>query len=271
MIKELLINSGIEPNEANCEIKMLLEHFCHYTENDKIRGIAPDEVQLSTLEEKVRIRIKDRIPVQYIIGHAYFMGEYFKVTPNVLIPRDETEILVRNAIEIINKNQFKQILDIGTGSGCIACTIAKNTQATVLGVDISSDALRIALDNVTLLGLNNHAIFRKSNLFEKIREDEKFDLILSNPPYIPFGTELSPEVMHEPSIALFAEENGLYMYRNIIEKAPNYLNKGGYLMFELGINEAHSVENMLTNSGFKNIKIIKDLANIERVIFAQYM
>jgi release factor glutamine methyltransferase len=271
MIKELLINSGIEPNEANCEIKMLLEHFCHYTENDKIRGIAPDEVQLSTLEEKVRIRIKDRIPVQYIIGHAYFMGEYFKVTPNVLIPRDETEILVRNAIEIINKNQFKQILDIGTGSGCIACTIAKNTQATVLGVDISSDALRIALDNVTLLGLNNHAIFRKSNLFEKIREDEKFDLILSNPPYVPLGTELSPEVMHEPSIALFAEENGLYMYRNIIEKAPNYLNKGGYLMFELGINEAHSVENMLTNSGFKNIKIIKDLANIERVIFAQYM
>ena len=107
------------------------------------------------------------------------MGEFFKVTHDVLIPRDETEILVRKAIEIINQNKLKNILDIGTGSGCIACTIADKTEAVVLGVDISSDALRIALDNVTRLGINNRAVFRKSDLYEKIREDEKFDMINS--------------------------------------------------------------------------------------------
>jgi release factor glutamine methyltransferase len=267
-LTQKLINSGIEKNEAKYEIKILLEYFCNYTENEKIRGIMPDEIQLEIIEEKVNQRIKDRTPIQYIMGKAYFMGEYFKVTKDVLIPRDETEILVRKAIQIINSANLKNILDIGTGSGCIACTIAKNTQATVLGVDISSDALRIALDNVTLLGLNNHAIFRKSNLFEKIREEEKFDLIISNPPYIPYGTKLSPEVEHEPKIALFADENGLKIYRQIISQAHLYLTQGGYLLFELGIDESDDVKNMLIQNGFKDIEIIKDLANIDRVIIA---
>ena len=115
----------------------------------------------------------------------------------------------------LNKNDFSEVLDIGTGSGCIACTIAKNSKATVLGVDISSDALRIALDNVTRLGINNRAIFRKSNLFEKVRDGELFDVIVSNPPYIPYGTVLEEEVLKEPHGALFAEENGLYFYRKI--------------------------------------------------------
>ena len=166
------------------------------------------------------------------------------------------------------RNNFEDVLDIGTGSGCIACTIAKQTKATVLGVDISSDALRVALDNVTKLGINNRAIFRKSNLFEKIREGESFDIILSNPPYIPIGTELSQEVMSEPSLALFAEENGLKFYRQIIEQAPDFLNEGGYLMFELGIDQADSV-NEFMKKDFNNILIIKDLAGIERVILGQ--
>lgn len=264
-IIKTLIEAGIEEREAKYEIKMLLEHFCHYTENDKIRGIMPDEVQLGVLNEKVQQRIKDRTPVQYIIGEAYFMGEFFKVTPDVLIPRDETEILVRRAIEIINKNNYKAVLDIGTGSGCIACTIAKQTEAVVLGIDISSDALRVALDNVTKLGINNRAVFRKSDLFEKIRPEERFDMIISNPPYIPAGTELEPEVQHEPSLALFAEENGLEIYRRIIEKAPQYLQKGGHLMFELGIGEAVSVKIMMEKD-FKNIIIKKDLSGIDRII-----
>ena len=120
------------------------------------------------------------------------MGEYFKVSPSVLIPRDETELLVTKGIEIINQYGLGNVLDIGTGSGCIACTIAKRTNAVVLGVDVSSDALRIALDNVTKLGINNRAVFRKSDLYEKIREEETFDMIISNPPYIPlskFGTK----------------------------------------------------------------------------------
>lgn len=268
ILTKKLIEAGIEQNEAKKEIKMLLEHFCDYTEKDVLLGKEISQEQYKLLEEKVSLRVKDRFPIQYIIGQSWFMGEYFKVTQDVLIPRDETEILVKKAIEIIRENGFEDVLDIGTGSGCIACTIAKNTSATVLGVDISSDALRIALDNVTALGINNRAIFRKSDLFDKIREGESFDLIISNPPYIPFKTELSQEVMHEPKLALFAEENGLAFYRKIVEKAPDYLNRNGYLMFELGIGESAAVKKMLEKC-FENITIIKDLAGIDRVVLAQ--
>lgn len=267
-IIKLMINSGIEENEAKYEIKMLLEHFCHYTESDKLRGVELTNEQLELIKSKVEERISTGKPVQYIIGEAYFMGEFYKVTPDVLIPRDETEILVTRAIEIIKQRGFKDVLDIGTGSGCIACTIAKQTEAVVLGVDISSDALRIALDNVTKLGINNRAVFRKSDLYSKVRDEEKFDMIISNPPYIPYGTELSKEVQHEPDLALFAEENGLAVYRKIIEKAPVYLKPDGYIMFELGIDEAEAVKDMLTNN-FVDIVIEKDFAGIDRVIYAK--
>lgn len=267
-ITKLLTDAGIEENEAKYEIKMLLEYFCNYTEKDRLMGKALDEVQLDIIKNKVLERIKDRIPVQYIIGEAYFMGEFFKVTPDVLIPRDETEILVRKAIEIIKTEGLKDILDIGTGSGCIACTIAKQTDAAVLGVDISSDALRVALDNVTKLGINNRAVFRKSDLFSKVREEEKFDMIISNPPYIPLGTELSPEVRHEPEGALFAEENGLEFYREITKNAPLFLKPSGWLMFELGIGESDSVK-LFMEKFFKDIEIIQDLAGIDRVILGR--
>lgn len=267
-ITKILIEAGIEECEAKREIKMLLEHFCDYSELDKLKGIVLNDNQLQILKEKVLQRAKNRVPIQYIIGETWFMGNFFKVTPDVLIPRDETELLVTRAIELIKQNHFEEILDIGTGSGCIACTIAKNTDSTVLGVDISSDALRIALDNVTKLGINNKAVFRKSNLFEKIREGEIFDLIISNPPYIPIGTELEKEVQHEPALALFADENGIAIYRKIIEQAPEYLGKGGYLMFELGIREAESVENIMKKN-FENIVIEKDLAGIDRIIYGK--
>lgn len=267
-LTQQLIDSNIEENEAKREIALLLEHFCNYTQKDYMLGKPLSSSDLKIIEEKILLRIKENLPVQYIIGEAWFMGEFFKVTPDVLIPRDETEILVRKAIDIIQENSFEDVLDIGTGSGCIACSIAKNTNATVLGVDISSDALRIALDNVTRLGINNRAIFRKSNLFEKIREGEVFDLIISNPPYIPFGTELSKEVQKEPSIALFADENGLSVYRKIIEKASNYLNEEGYLMFELGINESEAVKTMMEKD-FTDIIIEKDLADIDRIIYGK--
>lgn len=264
-LTEILIKSGIEENEAKCEVKILLEHFCNYTEKDRLLGKELSQEQMILLNEKIAQRANSHIPIQYITGEAWFMGHYFKVTPEVLIPRDETELLVKRAIEIINENNFEDVLDIGTGSGCIACSIANNTNATVLGVDISSDALRVALDNVTKLGINNRAIFRKSNLFDKVREGEIFDMIISNPPYIPYGEELSKEVMHEPKLALFAEENGLEFYRKIVEKAPQYLTEGGYLLFELGIDEAQDVKNMMSKD-FVEIKIEKDLAGIDRVI-----
>ena len=265
---KILTDAGIEENEAKCEVKMLLEHFCNYTEKDILLGKKLSDDDLLVLYQKVEERASTRLPVQYIIGSAWFMGNKFKVAPDVLIPRDETEILVRRAIEIINENNFEDVLDIGTGSGCIACTIAKNTSATVLGVDVSTDALRVALDNVTKLDINNRAIFRKSDLFEKIRDGEVFDLIISNPPYIPYGTELSLEVQQEPELALFADEKGLFFYRKIIEQAPQYLTEGGYLMLELGIDEAFEVENMMQKD-FENIVIEKDLAGIDRVIYGK--
>ena len=267
-IIKLLIDSGIEPNEAKKELSMLLEHFCDYSEKDRLMGKELSEEELNLIYKKALYRVETKNPIQYVIGEAYFMGEFFKVTPDVLIPRDETEILVRKAIDIINTNKFKDILDIGTGSGCIACTIAKRTEATVLGVDISSDALRVALDNVTKLGINNRAVFRKSDLYSKVREEEKFELIISNPPYIPIGTELAEEVKKEPSIALFAEDNGLYYYKKIIDDAPKFLKKNGILMFELGINEAEQVKSYMENY-FKNIETISDLANIKRVILGE--
>ena len=163
---------------------------------------------------------------------------------------------------------MQNVLDIGTGSGCIACTIAKKTNAVVLGVDISSDALRIALDNVTRLGINNRAVFRKSDLFSKVREEEKFDMIISNPPYIPIGTKLEPEVMHEPHIALFAEEDGLQLYRKIVLEAPKHLKHNGWLIFELGIGEADSVKAFM-NEYFDDVEVIKDLAGVDRIIYGR--
>ena len=264
----MLTDAGIEEREAKKEIKMLLEHFCNYTEKDEILGHPLTEEHLNIVKSKVEARLADRTPVQYIIGESYFMGEFFKVTSDVLIPRQETELLVTKAIELVKENNMNQVLDIGTGSGCIACTIAKRTNATVLGVDISSDALRIALDNVTRLGINNRAVFRKSDLFSKIRAEEKFDMIISNPPYIPIGTKLDPELKHEPSIALFAEENGLALYRKIVSEAPDYLNKNGWLIFELGIGESDAVKSYM-NEYFENVTVIKDLNNIDRVIYGK--
>ena len=264
-LTKILIDSGIEPNEAKIEMKMLLEHYCNYTELDKMRGKELPEGDLSLIEEKVRYRAETKTPIQYITGKAWFMGEYFNVTPDVLIPRDETEILVREAINVIEKNDCSTVLDVGTGSGCIACTIAKKTNATVLGVDISSDALRVALDNVTALGINNKAVFRKSDLFSKIHDNEKFDIIVSNPPYIPENVQLQDEVLHEPQMALYAKENGLEFYRKITEEAPKYLNNHGHLLFELGEGEASSVKSFMQKN-FAEIRIIKDMAGIERVI-----
>lgn len=271
-IIKILTDAGIEPNEANVEVKMLIEHFADYGVKNIILGEKLDEKKLEIVKEKAQYRAKTRKPIQYITGFADFMGEKFIVNPSVLIPRDETEILVRKAIEIINANDFKMTLDIGTGSGCIACIIAQYTNSQVIGLDISSDALNTALDNASRLNLFNKAIFRKSDLFSNVRENEKFDVIVSNPPYIPPKEKatIQTEVKFEPELALFTkDEKGIEFYEKIISQAKNYLNKGGYLMFELGIGQSDAVRNIFEQNRFCNIEIIKDLANIDRVIFAK--
>lgn len=279
-IEKILLEGSFKPqielNEAKIEAKMLVKHFLSLSDKDSILNpeFEAKQEDLEKLLEAAKLRAETRIPIQHIIGLAHFMGEDFIVNENVLIPRDETEILVRRAIEIITKNDFKKILDIGTGSGCIACMIAKLTSAQVLGVDISTSALQTALENSSKMGLYNKAIFRKSDLFSNVdvkrNGDEKFDLIISNPPYIPIKEEstLQKEVQFEPKSALFAQDiDGIEFYEKITTKAPEFLNEGGYLMFELGIGQAELVQSLMKKNKFKNIKIEKDLAGIERIIF----
>lgn len=268
-ILKILTDSGIEPNEANVEVKMLLEHFANYGAKDIIMGNKLTDDKLKIVKEKAQLRAKTRQPIQHIIGYADFMGEKFLVNSSVLIPRDETEILVRKAIETINENGFKMALDVGTGSGCIACVVAKHTDCQIIGLDVSTDALNVALDNASRLNLFNKAIFRKSDVFSNVKPRESFDIIISNPPYIPAGTVLQKEVMFDPKLALFAsDKDGLEFYEKISKNAPKILNTGGYLLFELGVGQSQAVKDIMAQAGFKDFEIIKDLAGIDRVISA---
>lgn len=271
-IEKILTDSGIEPNEAKVEVRLLIEHFAGYSLVDILMGKKLTEDKLKIVEEKAKLRAKTREPIQYIIGLADFMGEKFLVNKDVLIPRDETELLVRKAIEIIKENNFKMVLDMCTGSGCIACMIAKLTNSQAMGVDISTEAIHTAFKNMEKFGLYNRAIFRKSDIYSKIREDEKFDLIVSNPPYIPPKEKetIQEEVSYEPDLALYTtDEKGLEFYERITKYAPKFLKKGGYLMFELGIGQSSDVAKIMNTYGFDDIKVLKDLANIDRVIFAK--
>lgn len=271
-IVKILTDSGIELQEANVEVKMLLEHFANYGAKDIIMGNKLDLQKLQIVKEKAELRAKTRQPIQHIIGFADFMGEKFIVNPSVLIPRDETEILVRKAVEIIEKNDFKTALDVGTGSGCIACMIAKYTDCQIIGLDISTDALNTALDNASRLNLFNKAIFRKSDIFSNVKPAESFDIIVSNPPYIPpcKKNNIQKEVTFDPESALYtSDEKGLEFYEKISKGAPEILNKNGFLLFEAGINQAQEVKAIMQNSGFENIEIIKDLAGIERVVIGK--
>lgn len=270
-IVKILTDSGIEPNEANIEVKMLIEHFANYSVKDIIMGKKLDSEKLNIVKEKAELRAKTRKPIQHIIGFADFMGEKFIVNPSVLIPRDETEILVRKTIEIINENNFKTALDVGTGSGCIACMIAKHTDCQIIGLDISTDALNTSLDNASRLNLFNKAIFRKSDVFSNVKPGESFDVIVSNPPYIPPSQKenIQKEVSFDPEIALYTKDDkGIEFYEKIINDAPKILNENGYLLFELGIGQAELVKNLMSNK-FSEIEIIKDLAGIERVIYGR--
>ena len=271
-IVKILTDSGIEPNEANIEVKMLIEHFADFGVKDIIMGNKLDPAKLEIVRKKAELRAKTRQPIQHIIGFADFMGEKFIVNKDVLIPRDETEILVRKAIEIINKNNFKMALDVGTGSGCIACMVAKYTDCQIIGLDISRDALNTALDNASRLNLFNKAIFRKSDVFSNVKPGESFDVIISNPPYIPPSqkTNIQIEVKFDPEMALYTtDEKGLEFYEKITKGAPDILNKGGYLLFELGIDQSQDVQEIMQKNGFNEIEIIKDLTGIDRVILGK--
>lgn len=209
----------------------------------------------------------EHIPLQYITGEQEFMGLTFMVSSDVLIPRFDTEILVD---EILKVSEGKDILDVCTGTGCIILSLSKlgNIKSGV-GVDISEKALTIARKNGE--SLESSVTFIMSDLFSNV--SSKYDIIVSNPPYISTKdiTDLMDEVrIHEPFIALDGHEDGLYFYKKIIEDLPKFLKPNGEVYFEIGHDQGDKVSELLKEMKFTNIKVIKDLARLDRVVKATY-
>ena len=224
---------------------------------------------------------KKGYPLQYIIGHQEFMGLDFKVKEGVLVPRPDTEILVEGIIDKVNSGYFKnrdnvRILDIGTGSGAITLSLAyyiKN--AMVYSIDISEDALKIAKENCENLDLTQRVTFLKGDLFkplDAIKDFDKLDIIVSNPPYIPSKDidHLQREVsQYEPRLALDGGVDGLDFYREIIDNSHKYLKSEGLLAFEIGYDQGKDLKKLLVdNKHFKNIEIKKDLSGHDRCVMA---
>lgn len=220
----------------------------------------------SKLEEGLKL-LKQGLPVQYIVGNVNFYGLDFEVNRNVLIPRFETEELVENIIEYANEFFDKKIsiLDIGTGSGCIAITLSKLLNTNVDALDISEPALEIARKNN--LKNNTNVNFFQSDIFSNVKN--KYDLIVSNPPYIDYDEEIMDIVKNnEPNIALYAPNNGLYYYEQIVKNATKYLNNKSILAFEIGEKQGKKIKELVLNYIPESKVILKrDLQNRERFIF----
>ena len=213
------------------------------------------------------------IPLQHITGEQEFMGYPFYVNEHVLIPRQDTEILVEEAIQVMRPKM--KVLDMCTGSGCIVLSILKMcrekyymTELQGIGADVSEEALKVARENGRRLEVP--VTWIQSDLFAKIPEEEKYDVIVSNPPYIETAVidTLQEEVrLHDPYIALDGKEDGLYFYRRIISEAGKYLKPQGKLMFEIGCDQAKAVEELMKNAGYEQITVKKDLAGLDRVVY----
>lgn len=210
-------------------------------------------------------RLENGEPVQYIVGNVDFYGENIKVNKNVLIPRFETEELVDNTIKYINKffNRKVKILEIGTGSGCISIALNKNVDSIITATDISKDALKVAKENAKDLNIN----FINTNIYDGVKE--KFDVVISNPPYISYDEKIMDIVYNnEPHIALFADKNGLYFYEEILKNIKEILNDKFIIAFEIGETQAEEIK-QIANKYLKNINIIvkKDMQNRDRMVF----
>ena len=216
--------------------------------------------------EEIYTKLANHIPAQYIIGHAEFFGMQLKVDERVLIPRPETEELVELILAENPKDNLK-VLDIGTGSGAIALALAKNRPDwTITAADISQDALDLAMENANNQGLT--LFFIKSNCFSEI--SSKYDIIVSNPPYISREDqeEVGLNVLHsEPHLALFADENGLAIYRRIAQESKDYLNDGGKIYLEIGYKQGQSVPALFKeNFPEKRVRTLKDQFGQDRMV-----
>ena len=281
---KLLLDKSVQYLEKNDiqEGKLIAEIvFSHVLNIDRMMLFTKyrDDIEDEEIE-KIRYFIqkigREKFPVQYLLNEQEFYGRKFYVDKGVLIPRQDTEILVEKMIDTLKDKVLKneihpKILDIGVGSGIIGITAALEIESSyVLGVDISDKALETAQKNKEILKVSNIK-FLKSDLFENV-EFREFDMIVSNPPYISLnevGIMSDDTLLHEPSEALFAKNDGLYFYYEICQKASDYLADFGYLLFEIGYKQGKNVAKIMASSGFKNIEVVKDLAGLDRVVIGQ--
>ena len=261
--------------EAALDARLLLEYICHTDRNELI---VHGDRECSDLEEQFYRMTIDRrashIPLQHITGVQEFMGLTFKVNEHTLIPRQDTEILVEEAMRHLSDGM--RILDMCTGSGCILLSLLKySNECEGIGIDISGKALAVARENASHLQLD--ASFLEGDLFAPLADfvsekttDRLFDLVVSNPPYIETAVieTLMPEVReHEPVLALDGMEDGLHFYRRIVSEAPAHMRKGAYLFFEIGCEQGEAVKTLMQEGGFEQVEILKDYAGLDRVVY----
>lgn len=265
--------AGIE--EAALDARLLLEAVCGTDRNDLLvhgeQPVAPEA------EEKYLNWIRQRaehIPLQQLTGEQGFMGLTFNVNEHVLIPRQDTEILVEEVLKELHDGM--RVLDMCTGSGCILLSLLHySNDCEGLGVDLSAEALEVAGRNVLKVltpEKAEHAHFLQSDLFEKV--EGKFEIIVSNPPYIASAEveKLMPEVRdHEPRMALDGTEDGLYFYRRIIEEAGKHLVSSGMLFFEIGYDQGQAVSELMRTEGYCEVQVVQDYAGLDRVVFGTYV
>ena len=263
--EKILGKAGIV--DAKTDTWLLMEMACKIDRNFYYMHMMEDMTEEQAKQYQLLIKKRaERVPLQYITGEQEFMGLTFTVNSSVLIPRQDTETLVEEALKAAKPGM--NILDMCTGSGCVLISILKNVDAKGIGYDISKQALNVAKENAK----RNHVVceFERSDLFENV--DGTYDIIVSNPPYIPTEVihTLMPEVKEfEPMEALDGMEDGLHFYRRIVREAKEHLAKGGYLMLEIGHDQGASVSEMLEYGGYAEVRVIKDLARNDRVVIGK--
>ncbi|GAW93816.1 peptide chain release factor N(5)-glutamine methyltransferase [Calderihabitans maritimus] len=278
--KDRLERAGIET--ALSEAQQLLGYVLGCSRTALL--IRVDQILTAGDYEKYMSLVKkraERYPLQYLTGHQEFMAMDFLVNPNVLIPRPDTEVVVETALELIKKYNYRSVVDVGTGSGAIAISLARlATGIQVYAVDFSQEALKLARENALRLGVAKQVKFIQGDLLgpfflqekEKKHRIRQFDLVVSNPPYIPSAQieNLQPEVRYEPRAALDGGPDGLEVYRRLIPQAADVLRPEGHLVLEIGCDQAEQVVSLIrTNGCFEHIQVGKDYARRDRVVVAR--
>lgn len=273
-MRDLFRRGGIETAELDARILAGIAFAMERLELvNREREEAPAEA-LETLREMAERRLKGE-PVDRIVGEKEFFGLSFLLNDATLVPRPETELLVVRTLALLEGRHHKSILDLGTGTGCIAISVlSESPSTTAVVVDASGEALSIAAANAKRHKVGKRFDARQGSWFDPLQVGERFDVIVSNPPYIATETigTLATEVKdHDPRLALDGGADGLDAYRAILAEAPMWLKSDGWLVVEIGADQGPSVKAMFQGAGFEDVVIEKDLAGLDRVVFGHHL